>query len=55
MKAVALDLLDTIITFVTNRFGRLAARGRPHRHVAEENRIRSGDPVDRDATTLLRA
>jgi hypothetical protein len=54
MKYRPVALARIVATFVTNLLGWLTARRRLPRHVAEEDRIARGEPVKRDATTLLR-
>jgi len=54
MKTRTFDLIGTFRTFVANRVGPSATRSKLPRHVAEERRIARGEPVNRNATTLLR-
>ena len=53
MKTRTFDLLEKLVSFVKIFVGTLTARRLP-RHVAEEERLLLNEPVDRDATTLVR-
>ena len=53
MKTRTFDLLEKLVSFVKIFVGTLSACRLP-RHVAEEEGLLRGDPVDRDATTLVR-
>jgi hypothetical protein len=53
MKTRTFDLLGKLASFAKAFAGTLTTHRLP-RHVAEEERLLRGEPVDRDATTLLR-
>jgi hypothetical protein len=55
MKVRAFNLIDHLREFVTKPRGLRLTQGKLPRHVAEERRIARGEPVDRNATTLLRS